>query len=174
MSLGTPSRLIIGTQIGRGDMMSESQEHSLQGLHVLIGEWDTEATHPRLPGTVVPGRCVFEWLEGEKFLILRSHSDHPDFPDGISILGDTGGLRMHYFDSRGVARIYQMKLIDGVWALWRDRADLSPLDFAQRFVGTFSVDGQSIHGRWEACHDGTTWEDDLKITYQRTTGASRG
>ena len=32
--------------------------------------------------------------------------------------------------------------------------------------------GETIDGRWEICHDGTTWEDDLQITYRRTTGPS--
>jgi hypothetical protein len=148
--------------------MAEAKEPILQGLSALVGEWDTEATHPMVPSTVVHGQAVFEWLEGEKFLIVRARTDHPDFPDSISIIGDTEGLRMHYFDSRGVARIYQMSFMDGVWKLWRDTADFSPLDFAQRSVGTFSKDGKTIDGRWEICHDGTTWEDDLQITYRRT------
>lgn len=79
---------------------------------------------------------------------------------------------MHYFDSRGVARIYQIGFMDGVWKLWRDAADFSALDFAQRFAGTFSSDGKTIDGRWESSHDGTTWEDDLQITFRRTTPAS--
>lgn len=79
---------------------------------------------------------------------------------------------MHYFDSRGVARIYQMSFVDGVWKLWRDTADVSPLDFARRLVATFSSDGKTIDGRWESCHDDATWEDDLRITYRRTTGPS--
>jgi hypothetical protein len=149
--------------------MAEATVPSLQGLDALVGEWDTEATHPMLPSTVVRGLSVFEWLEGEKFLILRARSDHPDFPDSISIIGDTEDLRMHYFDSRGVARIYQMSFMDGVWKLWRDTADFSPLDFAQRFAGTFSNDHKTIDGRWESCHDGRTWEDDLQITYRRIT-----
>lgn len=152
--------------------MAEAKEPSLHGMSALVGEWDTEATHPMVPATVVHGHSVFDWLEGEKFLILRARSDHPDFPDSISIIGDTGGLRMHYFDSRGVARIYQMSFVGGVWKLWRDTADFSPLDFAQRFVGTFSNDGKTFDGRWEMCHDGTTWEGDLQITYRRTTGPS--
>jgi hypothetical protein len=82
--------------------MAEAKEPSLQGLNALVGEWDIDATHPMVPSTVVHGHSVFEWLEGEKFLIVRARSDHPDFPDSISIIGDTGGLRMHYFDSRGV------------------------------------------------------------------------
>lgn len=152
--------------------MAEAERSSLQGLNALVGEWNTEATHPMLPATVVYGNGVFEWLDGQRFLILRARSDHPDFPDSISIVGDTDGLRMHYFDSRGVARIYQMSFVNGVWEMWRDAADFSPLDFAQRFVGTFSDDGKTIDGRWEACHDGTTWEQDVAITYRRATGHS--
>src|SRR5205085_886141 len=123
---------------GAGPMMADAEQPLLQDLNALVGEWDTEATHPMVPATVVHGHAVFEWLEGEKFLIVRAHVDHPDFPDSISIIGDTEGLRMHYFDSRGVARILQMSFADGVWKLLRDTADFSPLNFAQRFVGTFS------------------------------------
>jgi hypothetical protein len=51
----------------------------------------------------------------------------------------------------------------------RDKADFSPLKFGQRFEGTFSDDGRTINGLWESCHDGKSWEDDLQITYRRTT-----
>lgn len=71
----------------------------------LVGRWTTEATHPAVPATVVRGWSDIEWLEGERFLIFRSGNDHPDFPDSISIIGDTDGLHMHYFDSRGVHRV---------------------------------------------------------------------
>lgn len=156
----------------RRKTMAEAKEPSLQVLNALVGEWGIEASHPMVSSTVVHGHSVFEWLEGEKFLIVRARLDHLDFPDSISIIGDTEGLRMHYFDSRGVARIYQMSIMDGVWKLWRDTADFSPLDFAQRFVGTFSNDDKTIDGRWEICRDDATWEDDLQITYRRTTGPS--
>ena len=56
----------------------------------------------------------------------------------------------HYFDSRGVARVYAMDLSDGVWTLLRDSADFTPQSFAQRYTGTFSADGQRIDGRWES------------------------
>jgi hypothetical protein len=85
----------------RKEKTMEATTPSLQALSALVGEWTTEATHPMVPATVVHGQSVFAWLEGERFLIARARSDHPDFPDSISIIGDTGGLRMHYFDSRG-------------------------------------------------------------------------
>ena len=75
----------------------------------------------------------------------------------------------HYFDSRGVARVYHMGFGDGVWKLWRDSADFSPLDFSQRFIGTFSNDGTTIKGRREICHDGSTWEHDFDLTYTKST-----
>ena len=54
-----------------------------------------------------------------------------------------------------------------VWTLSRDEADFSPLEFRQRFTGTFSDDGRTIEGTWEICHDGATWEKDFAITYTR-------
>jgi hypothetical protein len=60
-----------------------------------------------------------------------------------------------------------MSVEDGVWKLWRDEPDFSALDFSQHFAGTFSADGRTIDGRWEICHDGTTWEHDFDLTYTR-------
>ena len=45
--------------------------------------------------------------------------------------------------------------------------DFSPLDFSQRFTGTFSEDGKTIEGRWEISHDGETWETDFDMTYTK-------
>lgn len=145
----------------------EATNPSLQALNALVGEWTTEATHPMFPSAVVHGRSMFEWLEGERFLIARARSDHPDFPDSISIIGDTGGLRMHYFDSRGVARIYEMTLNGPVWTFSRSAPDFSPLTFKQRLRWTFSDDGRTIRGTSQIVEDNTTWEDDLQITYRR-------
>lgn len=51
--------------------------------------------------------------------------------------------------TRGIQRIYQMTLSDGVWTLWRDAPD----PFPQRFSGTLSEDGPTITGRWEKALD---------------------
>jgi hypothetical protein len=139
-----------------------SRHASLDALSALVGDWTTEATHPLVPSTVVHGHATFEWLEGEKFLIVRARSDHPDFPDSISIIGDTDGLRMYYFDSRGVYRVYGVSVSKEAWEFSRDAPG-----FSQRFTGTFEEEGDRISGLWKLSRDDTTWEDDLQITYRR-------
>ena len=69
---------------------------------------------------------------------------------------------MRYFDSRGVARRYALEAEAGVFRFWRDQPG-----FSQRFTGTLSADGNTIDGVAELCQDGTTWEEDLRMTYKR-------
>jgi hypothetical protein len=128
----------------------------------LVGEWTTEATHPAVPGTVVHGTASVEWLEGERFLVFRAREDHPDFPDSISIIGDTDGLRWHYFDSRGVHRNYAMTVTAEGWEIAGDAAD-----FSQRLRITFADDDDTMIGKSQISHDNEKWDDDLEITYQR-------
>ena len=104
---------------------------AVERLEAFIGEWSIEADFPNAPPTDLRGRTVFEWLPGERFLVQRWEVPHPDAPDGIAIIGFDRGretLLQHYFDSRGVARVYEMSLRDGVWELLRNAADFSPLD----------------------------------------------
>ena len=156
-----------------------TNDTTLQELNRLVGTWTTEATHPASPGLIVHGSAFVEWLEGERFLIHRARTDHPDFPDSISIVGMTdrdrveagstgeagtpaAEMSMHYFDSRGVFRVYEVALDPEAWNLWRDAPG-----FSQRFTGTFADGGDSIAGQWQVCEDGATWNDDLQITYRR-------
>jgi hypothetical protein len=140
-----------------------SQPANLQPLDTLVGEWTSEAMHPALPGLVVAGRASIAWLDGKRFLLQRTPADHPEFPDALSVLGDTDeGLVSHYFDSHGVHRIYQLGIDDGVWRLWRDEPG-----FFQRFAGRFDDGGDRIVGLWEASPDGSQWERDLEITFVR-------
>jgi len=137
-----------------------------------------------MPGVIVHGTASVEWLEGERFLIHRVRTDHPDFPDAISIIGDMerdrvdgtrGGdspaartpssWRMHYFDSRGVFRVYETNVTDEAWQWWRDAAG-----FSQRFTGRFGDGGDTIVGRSQLRKDDVHWADDLAITYRRQKG----
>jgi hypothetical protein len=151
---------------------------TLKLLERLVGAWTTEATHPSLPGVVVAGSADVEWLEGERFLIQRTRTEHPDFPDAISIIGfmdrdrvepatpaaatAAPRLCLHYFDSRGVFRVYEAGADAASWRLWRDSAG-----FSQRFTGAFADGGDSIVGLWQLCRDDVSWEDDLRITFRR-------
>jgi hypothetical protein len=144
-----------------------SDSPQLEPFGPLVGEWTIEATHPAYPDTVVPGRTTFEWLEGRQFLIQRSRTDHPDFPDSITVIGITEereGPSMHYFDSRGVYRVYEGSLSEGVLRMWRDAPG-----FSQRFSGPLGDDGNTISGLWQLSRDGSTWDDDLEITFRRAT-----
>jgi len=139
----------------------------------LVGNWTTKATHPALPGVIVHGSADIEWLEGQRFLIVRSRTDHPDFPGSISIIGSTerdradapadeAHLSMHYFDSRGVFRVFDASIDDESWRFSRNAPG-----FSQRFTGTFAEGGDTIIGVTQLCRDDVHWNDDLKITYRR-------
>jgi hypothetical protein len=138
-------------------------------LEALVGEWSLEARFPGAPPSDARGRLVFEWMAGERFLVERWEVPVPEAPDGLAIIGFDEGRRtflQHYFDSRGVARVYGMSLEGGEWKLWRDEPDFSPLNFRQRFSGTFSDDGQTIAGAWERT-EGEDFVHDFDLVYTR-------
>ena len=160
-------------QPGRADGPAMSRQGGLQALSrldELLGEWEMEALFaagyfgpdsPPVAGR--GGRTTFEWLDGEFFLIQRFTVDNPAAPSGIAIIGPGEAAEtffQHYYDSRGVARIYQMSLNDGVWKLWREAPG-----FWQRYTGVFSDGGRTIKGAWEGSADGSQWKHDFELNY---------
>ena len=145
---------------------------SLDALEPFVGKWRLVAAFKDIPPADVGARVTFEWLPGKKFLIERWEVPVPEAPDGIAIIGadpeSEARYLQHYFDSRGVARVYKMTFEDGVWKLWREEPDFSALDLSQRFTGTFSDDGKTIAGAWEISHDGEAWEHDFDLTYTKS------
>ena len=138
---------------------------ALEPLNALVGEWVTEGSHVMIAATVLRGKKTYTWFEGHRFLIEHSYTDHPDVPDSIAIIGADNSeapLVQHYFDSRGVSRIYKMSLSEGVWKLWRDAPG-----FSQRFTGTLSDDGKTVQGMLEKSSDGVQWERDMELTYTK-------
>jgi len=139
---------------------------ALEPFDALIGTWDTDASHPMLPGVVVPGSVTYEWLEGGQFIVQRSQNDHELFPDAICVIGapESGeGLVMEYFDSRGVRRTYGISLEDGMLRIWRDAEG-----FDQRLDVRIAPEGfEGVHQLAETPGE---WKDDLKVVYRRRRG----
>lgn len=150
---------------------------ALSRLDALVGEWEMEVCFeagyfgpgsPRVAGR--GGRTRFEWLTGEFFLIQRFTVDNPAAPSGIAIIGPGDAAEtfcQHYYDSRGVARIYQMSLNDGVWQLWRQAPG-----FWQRYTGVFSSDSRTITGAWQGSADGSVWKHDFELNYVKVDEAA--
>jgi len=143
----------------------------LDELEPLIGEWNVEGRHVALPDVLIRGRSVFEWWGDRAFLIHRSTLDHPDFPDSIAVIGATrpgGGLAQHYFDSRGVHRLFDMTFGGGVWTLTRKAAGAT--DFDQRLNARFSADGNTITADIERTDPGAhEMKHDMSTRYTRLT-----
>jgi hypothetical protein len=142
----------------------------MAALEPLVGQWSVEALFPGAPPTDLRGRTVFEWMTGGTFLLQRWEVPIDEAPDGLAVIGldqNESAYLQHYFDSRGVARVYAMSFDDGVWKLSRTTADFSSLEFSQRFTGTIRDDGRTIRGRWELAYDGSTWEHDFDLVYTR-------
>jgi hypothetical protein len=129
----------------------------------LVGAWTTEARHQLLPDEAIAGSSQVEWLAGERFLIYRTHYDHADLPDALAMLGDTAGLQMHYFDTRGVYRLFDLTVTSEGWAIERPKGAEA---FAQRM--TYRFDDDRMDGTSQLSYDGVTWEDDLEIVYRRS------
>ena len=140
-------------------------------LAPLVGEWAVTAEFPGMEA-VVAGRAAFSWLLGRRFVLQTTENDHPDAPDSWAVLAPApdrpGGYVQHYFDTRGVVRLYEAFFDGRSWTLLRREPDFSPLDFAQRFTATVSDDGDTIDGAWELARDGENWEHDFRLTYRRT------
>ncbi len=145
----------------------------VERLGVFVGEWTMRAA---VGGQEVGrGRTEFRWIEGGAFLVQHAQAEPTEsapaeweanspFPltTIIGLDDTTEHLCMLYADSRGVFRLYQMSVSDGVWRLWREAPG-----FFQRFAGTFGDDGNTIAGRWETSDDGTDWVPDFDVTYAK-------
>ncbi len=139
----------------------------LSRLDVFVGPWREMVSVPDAP----VGRMTFEWVLDGQFLLQRSEIDDPAFPNSLMIIAPDGaggdGYVQHYFDARGIARIYEMHFDDGEWTLLREKADFAVLSFQQRFRGIFSDDANTIRGEWQSAREGQPWERDFEVTYTR-------
>jgi hypothetical protein len=136
----------------------------LKPFSVLVGKWNTIGTHSMIPNTVLQGHVSFEWIEDGAFLLMHSEVEEEGIPSGIVVFGSDDAsdvVSMLYFDERGVSRIYQTTLNDGIWHYWRNAPG-----FSQRFTGTLA-DNNTIRAVSEFSKDDANWTIDVEQTYTR-------
>lgn len=137
---------------------------ALNKLDILIGDWKISGSHPLISNPVT-GKVNFSWFNGKSFLVLRTDFNQSGPPHSTAVIGSDNSankLSMHYFDKRGVSRIYEMEFNDNAWKLFRNFPG-----FSQRFTGTIKDDGNTITGIWELSRNNFNWEKDLELTYTR-------
>jgi hypothetical protein len=134
----------------------------MEPLAPLLGEWSVQS--PLAPD--VSGSLVIEPALGGAYLLEHSTIPVPEAPDGLCVISanESGGYTQHYFDSRGVTRLYEMTFDGTTWTLLRETPDFSPLNFNQRYVGTLR--GDRIDGAWEIDRGGG-FELDFELNYVR-------
>ena len=140
-------------------------ENDIRRLSPLIGEWEmlTSLGEAR-------ARTTFEWSLDGAFVLQRSEIDIPEAPDGLCVIApdeQTGAFRQHYFDSRGVVRLYAMTFDGRIWTLRREAPDFSSFNFSQRF--TAELERDTMRGAWERTVDDGGWEHDFDVTYTRVS-----
>jgi hypothetical protein len=141
-----------------------------EALTPLIGEWRLTMLLSGIDLPDVDARVTFEWMGDKAFVLQRWTVPLPEAPDGLAVIGwdeGRGTFLQHYFDERGVARVYEMGFEDGVWTLERTKPDFSDFNFSQRSTGRFSEDGNRIDCVLEIAHDHETWEKDFDLVYTR-------
>src|SRR5215210_1979498 len=106
----------------------------------LIGEWHGEGEIPTDPPMRLSVEATVERM-GE-LIVFRSAGEPAELRNSVSIIG--GGPAgepqpMHYFDSRGIKRLFMTSLEGSTWTIWRapgeDPNGPDGPGFDQRFVG---------------------------------------
>ena len=136
----------------------------------LVGAWD-------IPLGDASGTMTLEPVLAGTAFLQRSTIPVPSAPEALSIIAVDqvrDRLLMHYFDDRGVTRLYVMTIDEDGWTLTRDEADFTRLPFRQRFSATFEDGGDTIRGRWERTDPGPDgdWMIDFDLVYRRRAGTA--
>ncbi len=141
--------------------MKRKSTTSPASIASLLGVWTMQS--PQFPD--FRGRSKVAWIEDGAYLMVRDEVERGEFPSGTWIIGGDDSrddFTSLYHDSRGVSRVYQMSLVDGIWKIWREAPG-----FNQRFIGSFEPGGKAIAARWETSDDGSLWEKDFDLVYRR-------
>lgn len=134
----------------------------MSALDRLVGTWDLTMHHTAMTEPV-RGRETYRPILDGAFLEMQRTYDHPDFPDAIAIMSET---RTHYFDVRGISRVFTHELSDRGWSSARSSDGEA---FAQRQSITFTTP-DTMNGIGELSpDDGATWQHDYTIHLERVT-----
>jgi hypothetical protein len=125
----------------------------MSALDRLLGTWEVTMHHSAMSEPVT-GRQRYERVLEGAFVLQRWTYDHPDFPDAMGLLSED---RYHYFDVRGITRVFDFD--DAGWSMIR-----LDEDFSQRFTARFR--GPDVmESTGEISHDtGLTWRPDFTMT----------
>lgn len=116
--------------------------------------------HVAMPDAI-RGRQRYERVLDGAFVMLHWTYQHPEFPDALAMLDDH---RCHYFDVRGVARLFELELRPDGWTMIRRDPD-----FWQRSTSWFTG-AHSMRTNGENSHDaGVSWQHDLSLSATRLT-----
>lgn len=147
---------------------NEQPSSLVERLDPLIGEWNVKISAMSFranPSETVIGQVKFDWLANQAFVMKKSEFSDDDFPSGTELIGFDDTIETYnvlYSDSRGVLRLYEMTLHEGVWKVWRTAPG-----FYQRFTGLFSHSNEVIKAQWESSPDGVHWEHDFDLLYTK-------
>jgi hypothetical protein len=132
----------------------------MSALDRLLGTWEVTMHHSDMSEPVT-GRQRYERVLDGAFVLQHWTYDHPDFPDAMALLSEH---QYHYFDVRGITRVFDFEVDDAGWSMIHLDEDLSQRQTA-RFHGQDAIDSTG-----ERSYDaGVTWQPDFTMTYQRVT-----
>ena len=130
----------------------------MSALDQLLGTWEFSMHHSAMSEQVT-GQQRYERVLNGAFVLQHWTYDHPDFPDAMALLSED---QYHYFDVRGIVRVFILEINDGGWSMVR-----LDEDFSQRFTARFRSPNV-IDTTGELSHDaGVTWQPDFTMTLQR-------
>jgi len=130
----------------------------MSALDRLLGTWEFTMHHSAI-SEPVSGRQRYERVLEGAFVLQHWTYDRPDFPDAMALISED---RYHYFDVRGITRVFDFDVDNAGWSMIRLDEDLSQRSTA-RFRGPDVMESTG-----EVSHDnGVSWQPDFTMTYQR-------
>lgn len=126
----------------------------MRALDRLLGRWEFTMGHCAMAEPVI-GTHVYERVLDGAFVLLRWTYEHPDFPDAMALISDD---QYHYFDVRGLIRIFQFEIHDAGWSMIRVDDD-----FSQRTVARFEGPDRTECTGDASSDRGITWRHDFSM-----------